>query len=77
MLRERGLHSLSSRMAVMRRAWKNPSLHLFLLALLVWGTPSETAKEAIVLSCEGEWNGLGDSRNRVRHRLCQQVSEKT
>ena len=54
MQRKRGLHCPSSRMAVMRKAGKTPSLYLSLLALLVWGTPSETAKEVIALSCEGE-----------------------
>ncbi|CAK0750638.1 hypothetical protein CVIRNUC_002006 [Coccomyxa viridis] len=43
---------MSTARAVMRKAGKTPSLYLCLLALIVWGPPSETAKEAIVLSCE-------------------------
>ena len=54
---------MSSARAVMRKAGKTPGLYLCLLALIVWGTPSETAKEAIVLSCEGEWVRFRDSRN--------------
>ena len=55
---------MSSARAIMRKAGKTPSLYLCLLALIVWGTPSETAKEAIVLSCEGGWNGFRNSHNR-------------
>ena len=56
---------MSADRAVMRKAGKTPSLYLCLLALIVWGTISETAKEAIVLSCEGEWNGSQNPRKRV------------
>lgn len=56
---------MSSARAVMRKVGKTPSLYLCLLALIVWGPPSETAKEAIVLSCEGEWNMFRNLRSRL------------